>query len=65
MSSQTQSLYYRERAIALAKAGLNVRAFLGAAILARYGVVKFFHYSEEAGWSGWSLDPQTSCLRPR
>jgi hypothetical protein len=65
MSSQTQSLYYRERAIALAKAGLNVRAFRGAAILGSYGVVNFFHYSEEAGWSGWSLDPQTSCLRPR
>jgi hypothetical protein len=41
MSSQIQSLYYRERAIALAKAGLNVRAFRGAATLASYGVVKF------------------------
>ena len=66
MSLQNQSLFYRERAIALAKTGLNVQAFRGAAILATgYGVVRFFRRSEEAAWSGWTLDLQTSCLRPR
>jgi hypothetical protein len=65
MSLQNRSLYYRERAIALAKAGLNVQAFRGAAILASYGVVKFFRQSEQAAWSGWSFDLQTACLRPR
>jgi hypothetical protein len=40
MSSQTQSLYYRERAIALAKAGLSLRALRDGAILASYGIVK-------------------------
>ena len=65
MALRSQSLYYRERAIALAKVGLNAQAFRGAAILASYGVVKFFHQSEQAASSGWSFDLKTSCPRRR
>lgn len=57
MSSKIQSLYLRERAIALAKAGPDVQACLFVAGLAGHKPLKCFHWPERDGGGAWLVFP--------